>query len=280
LKDSSNSPKLTSQKLLHGHPSEQSQLIAQEGTCTSNSTQKGAAHVEPALTSTSETNEQWTKRIVNSLPAKPYYAEDGIIILNSDCREILPYLPTVDLVLTDPPYGVGVEYTQFDDTPDNVKRLVRDVVPICIQKAKRVALTCATRQITFYPPSDWILCWFNRAGAGMNPWGFTCWQPILVYGSDPYLENCMGSRPDFIEHSETSEKNGHPCPKPRKFWETLLLRCSVKESDTILDPFMGSGTTLVAAKNLGRRAIGIEIEEKYCEIAVQRLAQKVMDFSQ
>lgn len=112
----------------------------------------------------------------------------------------------------------------------------------------------------------------------MNPWGFTCWQPILAYGSDPYLANNMGSRPDIIEHSETSEKNGHPCPKPFAFWKKLLHRGSVKSTDTVIDPMMGSGTTLEAAKDMGLRAIGIEIEEKYCEIAAKRLSQEVLPF--
>lgn len=203
------------------------------------------------------------------------------LIIHGDCRDVLPKIPdkAIDLVLTDPPYGVGVEYGQFDDTPENVKSIVAEVVPICVDVAKRVALTCATRQITWYPTSTWILCWFNRAGAGVNPWGFTCWQPVLVYGKDPFHENKLGSRPDFIEHNEASQLNGHPCPKPIRFWTKLLARTSVKESDLILDPFLGSGTTLVAAKNLGRRAIGVEISREYCEIAERRMQQEVLNLT-
>ena len=212
-----------------------------------------------------------------SLP-KPYYEHDGITIYHADCRDILPELPNVDLVLTDPPYGVGEPYGFFDDTPERVQQLVASVIPMCIQKSKRVVLTCGTRQQHFYPPPTWVLCWLNKAGAGMNPWGFTCWQPILVYGKDPYLERSLGSRPDVIEHSETTVKLGHPCGKPEQFWKKLLLRGSVVESDTILDPFMGSGTTLRAAKDLRRKAIGIEIEERYCEIAAKRLGQEVLEF--
>jgi DNA modification methylase len=223
------------------------------------------------------------KEIIQAIDIEPFYidgdkANPRGVIYCQDCLTVLPKIPdkAIDLVLTDPPYGIGCQYGQFIDTPDNVKMLVKKSIPICITKSKRVALTCGTRQITFYPESDWILCWFNRAGAGMNPWGFTCWQPILVYGKDPYLENSLGSRPDFIEHCESSEKNGHPCPKPIFFWEKLLARTSVKNSDIILDPFLGSGTTAVAAKQLGRRFIGIEIEEKYCQIAVERLRQEVL----
>lgn len=210
---------------------------------------------------------------------KPYYSEAGIEIWHGDCREILPRLPKVDLVLTDPPYGIGEAYASFVDTPENVRQLVSEVVPLCTGRAAVTLLTCATRQIWFYPQAVWIMAWVNKAGTGMNPFGFTCWQPILCYGKDPYLARQLGSRPDIIEHSETSEKNGHPCPKPFRFWEKLMLRGSVNNGDMVLDPFMGSGTTLVAAKNLGRRAIGIEIEEKYCEIAVKRLRQEVLPLS-
>jgi DNA modification methylase len=97
-------------------------------------------------------------------------------------------------------------------------------------------------------------------------------------GNDPYLANGLGRRPDIFIHTETTENWDHPCAKPIGFWKKLLLRGSVRESDIVLDPFMGSGTTLRAAKDLGRRAIGIEIEEKYCEIAAKRLSQKVLDF--
>jgi len=194
-------------------------------------------------------------------------------IICGDCLEVMRDWPDgcVDLCLTDFPYGVGVEYDTFDDTPENVKRLVKTVMPEILRVSNRTVLTCATRQICYYPDPSWILCWLNRAGAGMNPWGFTCWQPILVYGKDPYLQKCMGSRPDIIEHSEATVKLGHPCAKPIGFWTKLLKRTSVNTKDIIVDPFCGSGTTCVAAKMLGRRYIGIDISEEYCEIARQRL---------
>jgi site-specific DNA-methyltransferase (adenine-specific) len=207
---------------------------------------------------------------------KPYYQDDAVTIYHGDSRELTAHMPSVDLTLTDPPYGIGEAYASFEDTPACVRELVAAVIPTCIEKSKRMALTCATRQQGFYPPPSWVLCWLNRAGTGLNPWGFTCWQPILVYGKDPFLEHSKGSRPDVIEHSEASEPNGHPCPKPEQFWKKLLVRCSVLETDLVFDPFMGSGTTLRAAKDLGRKAIGIEIEEKYCEIAARRCAQEVL----
>lgn len=207
---------------------------------------------------------------------KPYYENRGITIYHGDNREILPQLPGVDLILTDPPYGVGEKYISFEDTEENVYCVVSKIMPIAISKAKRILLTCGITNIHLYPKPDWILCWHNPAGAGRNPWGFTCWQPILAYGSDPYLAAQKGSRPDVITHNEVAEMWGHPCSKPINFWKKLMHRGSCNETDTIIDPFLGSGTTLRAAKDLGRRAIGIEIEEKYCEIAAKRLAQEVL----
>ena len=84
--------------------------------------------------------------------------------------------------------------------------------------------------------------------------------------------------PDLIEHTETAPKNGHPCPKPLGVWRKILRRVSPEDNGPILDPFMGSGTTLRVAKDLNRKAIGIEIEEKYCEIAANRMSQEVLEF--
>ena len=184
------------------------------------------------------------------MAVKPYWEDKraGLTIYCGDCREILPTLPKVDLVLTDPPYGVGCRYGTFIDTRENVRELVKQVIPICIERTSRTVLTCSTRQISFYPEPTWILCWLNRAGSFPNPWGFTCWQPVMCYGKDPFLEHRKGSRADVIEHSESSKRWDHPCPKPDNFWTKLLLRSSVLESDVVMDPFMGSGTTLVAAK--------------------------------
>ena len=111
------------------------------------------------------------------------------------------------------------------------------------------------------------------AGAGIGRWGFTCFHPVLLYGKRP----SSALYPCGIESFDTSEQNGHPCPKPLR-WMKWAVALASKEDETILDPFMGSGTTLVAAKNLGRRAIGIEIDEKYCEIAAKRLSQEVFNF--
>jgi site-specific DNA-methyltransferase (adenine-specific) len=105
----------------------------------------------------------------------------------------------------------------------------------------------------------------------------------MVYGTDPYLSNGMGRRPDVVSVASSFDAdwhalkaNGHPCPKPLGAWKAILLRVCPLEGSTVLDPFMGSGTTLRAAKDLSRQAIGIEMSERYCEVAANRLAQEVL----
>lgn len=206
----------------------------------------------------------------------PYYQEDGITIYHGDCRDILPELEPVDLVLTDPPYGNGTKYQDYHDSEEDLINLIKDIIPVLLRKEERTLLTPGISNIHKYPKPQWILGWFTPAGVGSGPWGFCTWQPILAYGKDPYLQNGLGRRADSFLKTESSEKYGHPCSKPIDLWQLVLNRGSALSDDTVLDPFMGSGTTLIAAKNLGRKAIGIEIEEKYCEIAVKRLAQGVL----
>ncbi len=212
---------------------------------------------------------------VEPLVMLPYYDQDGITIYNADCRTALDsFTPNqFDLCLTDYPYGVNIDYDGYDDSQQNLLELINETMPNILRVSKRTLIASGTENLFLYPKPSWILCWYVKAGAGVNKWGFTTWHPILAYGKDPYLENRLGSRADSIEHTETAEKNGHPCPKPLTTWKKVLLRGSVSTTDVILDPFMGSGTTLLAAKQLGRKAVGIEQSQKYCDIAIKRLAQ-------
>jgi site-specific DNA-methyltransferase (adenine-specific) len=216
---------------------------------------------------------------------KPYYQDDWAAIYHGDCRDILPELPKVDLVLTDPPYGLGGsstkknKYSTYVDDRVHLLPLIEEVIAPLSDLDAVMALTPGVANIAIYPPPTWILCWTTPSGAGSGPWGFCCWQPVLVYGPDPFLKSGKGRRPDLIQHTETAEKNGHPCPKPVGAWRKIAQRVYPEGDGPILDPFMGSGTTLRAAKDLNRKSIGIEIEEKYCEIAANRLAQEVMDFT-
>jgi len=194
-----------------------------------------------------------------------------------DAMDLLKELPdkSIDLVLTDPPYGVNYEYSGYEDTPENLEKLMNNVMPEILRVGKRVLMTTGIMNMFIYPKPKWILSWISTAGVGCNPWGFSCWQPILAYGKDPYLEKGLGSRPDIIMSNKTTEKwIKHSCSKPIDLWRKILLRGSLNETDLILDPFMGSWTTAVACQNLKRNFIGCEIDKDYCEIGRQRLRQK------
>ena len=199
-------------------------------------------------------------------------------VIQGDCLEVMKQMPDkcVDLVVTDPPYGLGFQYEQFTDTQENLKTLVDSFMPEALRVAQTVVLTPGLNNIHLYPKPKWILAWTYTGGANISPWGFNCWQPIIVYGADPYLRDRMGARSDVIVDNIPAKDWGHPCPKPQSFISKLINRVSTRESDTILDPFLGSGTTAVAAKQLCRNFIGIEISEKYCKIAEERLRQEIL----
>ena len=204
----------------------------------------------------------------------PYYDVDGITIYHGDCREILPHLPKVDLVLTDPPYGIGYKYASYNDTIESHADLVGNSIGLCRDKAKTVAVFAGVGTMFNLPKPDWTFCWFSPSRPNRCPYGFSTWTPILVWGKDKRVNG--GALPDGVQiRAIDTAKYGHPCSKPTKIMAWFVQRFS-DNNNLILDPFMGSGTTLVAAKQLGRKAIGIEIEEKYCQIAVKRLSQGVL----
>jgi site-specific DNA-methyltransferase (adenine-specific) len=190
----------------------------------------------------------------------------------------------VDAVVTDPPYGVGLgtkpnnqrsiredrQYTGYEDTEENLAALVAAIMPELFRVAKRVALTPGVRNMWLYPRPKHTGSLFYPSATGCNSWGFSCWQPILFYGKDPY--GGKGSRPDSKQSTERAERNGHPCPKPIGQWTWLLERATLP-GETVLDPFMGSGTTGVACVNTGRNFIGIEIDAGYYAIAERRIAE-------
>jgi site-specific DNA-methyltransferase (adenine-specific) len=198
---------------------------------------------------------------------KPYYQDDYATIYCGDCREILPQLPRVDLVLTDPPYGLGDKLKSGDNGEWS--------------KGFSVAPTWDASVV----PS-WLILQVIEKAEGSIIWGGNYYPlpPVRGWlGWDKMQEHTSGHyelawtnldiptrmfRKSRVEAYGGMDKQ-HPTQKP----EGLLTWCIEKspKAQTILDPFMGSGTTLVAAKQLGRKAIGIEIEEKYCEIAATRL---------
>ena len=204
---------------------------------------------------------------------QPYYQDESITIYNADCRDVLPTLDKVDLVFADPPYGNSTEYGTYEDTSDALDDLIRDVFPLIFAASPLTFVTTGIGNLYRYPKPNWILAWvkpnsMSRNGLG----GFNMWEPVSVYGKRVIRQDqfSIAKYPQKIR-----DVGDHPCPKPIE----LLRRLIAKGSDdgaVILDPFMGSGTTLRAAKDLNRKAIGIEIEERYCEIAAKRMSQMVM----
>jgi len=205
---------------------------------------------------------------------KPYFETKLGKLYNCDCLDFMKDIEekSVDLVLTDPPYGLGFEYENFEDNQKNLISLIKQCMPQILRISKRCVLTCGHTNIWHYPQSKWIIAWVYGTTQQRNSWGFTSWQPVLCYGKDVYLANRKGARMDIIKDSKTPKFKNHPCPKPETFWRKLLERCSIMESDLVLDPFFGAGTTGLVCEETNRRWIGIEISEKYCEIAAKRIS--------
>ena len=217
---------------------------------------------------------------------KPYYEQDGITIYCGDCRDILPTLDTgsIDLVLTDPPYGIGwsrgvhsarnsksqIGILNDHDTSarDDALALLTDI-PAIVFGSFHASYPVNTKQ---------VLVWSKPADSGVV--GSTTGyrrdaEPVFLVGPWPVLNVQWSSvlRSHVGSIANVTAETGHPHTKPVQLIRDLIERA---DAQTILDPFMGSGTTLRAAKDLGRKAIGIEIEERYCEIAVKRLQQSVL----
>ena len=200
---------------------------------------------------------------------KPYYEQDGITIYHGDCREILPTLESVDLVLTDPPYGI--DFDSWDaEVPYDIVGLFDQATVIWFGSAPRFAIDVnrfpeIPQRVGIWAPS------FTLSRTRSDGMAYR-WHPVYFWRI-PIKHN--GPTWDlFTTPTECGNWWYHQCTKPLKLMRTLAGMG--REGGTILDPFMGSGTTLRAAKDLGRKAIGIEIEERYCEIAAKRLQQSVM----
>jgi DNA modification methylase len=211
----------------------------------------------------------------------PYYSDDLVTIYHGDCREILPKLDRVDAVVADPPYNYGKVY----GTGAHDDALTRPEYEVWCAEWFAYSRIVANRVVVF-PGSGNLDIWFEIAkpsavGAWYKPGnsagsiiGWNEWEPWLYWfdgkgllGGSDVLTAPVGQQPDTGDH---------PCPKPVLLMRKLLRKL---RADSVVDPFLGSGTTLVAAKDLGIRAVGIEIEERYCERAALRCSQEVLGLS-
>jgi site-specific DNA-methyltransferase (adenine-specific) len=223
----------------------------------------------------------------------PYYDHDGITIYHGDCREVLPTLPNlqrVDAVATDPPYASAAATATTGRAKAKsggnwgdmslVKLMVEaTLAPLtgahalwwfCDQHAHAAVVPVIFQRYQTVQTIVW-----DRDALGMGS-GYRRQTEFIVHGrcsnSPVFTSN---SERDLIRLRPPKRTTGHPAEKPVALMMRLLGPCAWT---TVLDPYSGSGTTLLAAKSLGRKAIGIDIEERYCEIAAKRLSQEVIAF--
>lgn len=244
---------------------------------------------------------------------KPYYERDGITLYHGDCREILPTLGRFDAVVTDPPYAISVDGSAHHfPAGGGVRRLDFfkgdtdwPVMRMLIKDAIGKALDNLTPTGSFY-------AWVGHRCVGdivdlLESRGFNSrfliWQKLCPVPPPPGsgwpsgAEICIYGYPanrtwtefgrsaksnvfvaDSFRHGQPG-KVGHPTQKPFAVITPLIL-ASTNVGDLIVDPFAGSGTTLLAARASDRKAIGIEIEERYCALAAERLSQKVIQWDE
>jgi DNA modification methylase len=210
---------------------------------------------------------------------KPYYADDAVTIYHGDCRDVLPER---DAVVTDPPYGVNARQRDHAKNEGPVldwdAEYPHDVINREVQKGGSVlafgAATTIARELAAFTRTPRVLIWSPRFKLGMlakDGMAFR-YHPIYAWGV-----RAIGPtvRDVFDESTEAGNWWNHPATKPVRLMTALVSLTT----GTVLDPFMGSGTTLVAAKGLGRKAIGVELDERYCEIAARRCSQEVLGLS-
>ncbi|MDQ1291950.1 MAG: hypothetical protein QG615_1760 [Nitrospirota bacterium] len=214
---------------------------------------------------------------------KPYYQDDAVTIYHGDCREVLPTIGggAVSLLHTDPPFGVG----NFVQTTGRLNGRGAN---------KGSAVTWNDSG-----PSAEVFAEMRRVSVHRIIWGanfFNCFEPAggaIVWLKEQAMPNFSKADIASCTHFKKTEtvtvpwtnftvthkaQSDHPCERPVNLYRWALNYIPPARTGLVLDPFMGSGTTLRAAKDLGRKAIGIEIDEKYCEIAARRMAQEVISF--
>lgn len=206
-----------------------------------------------------------------------------------DCRDILPTLDKAHAGVTDPPYGVNLgartgssrylneRYASFDDTQAYVADVCVPAITECLKLTERLVMTPGNKCMWMYPEPDDVGIWYNPASTNRGRWGFSFANAfIFYYGRDPHNIG-RGMRPNSLSGAcDPVDDIDHPCPKPLLFTKWLVERASLA-GETILDPFMGSGTTGVAAMQLGRRFVGIETDPRYFDIACRRIDAATLD---
>lgn len=197
---------------------------------------------------------------------QPYYADDLVTLYHGSCRDVFPQLPPADLLLTDPPYGIladsGSAATRRSAGNRDDGRVAWDVAPAAGLLAEMITRTKAA------------MIWGGLHFELGATFGYLVWDKQidgLNFGETEVCWTNLRFAPRVFRYRAVGVDGGkvHPTQKP----EALMRWCLGFCDGSVIDPFAGSGTTLVAAKRIGRRAIGIELDEEYCEVAARRLAQ-------
>lgn len=211
----------------------------------------------------------------------PYYDDGQVQLWHGDCREILPRLGTPDVVITDPVWpNCPPGLLQGADNPSGLLAAALGAMEALPRRLVVVLRhDCDPRFLRVVPPAlpffrVQILPYVIPGYIGRKLGG-----DELAYGFGEPIPSAPGQRviPGYAPKVQPTGRlaNGHPCSRALVHFQWLVSWWSTP-GDTILDPFAGSGTTLCAARNAGRRAIGIEIEEEFCAVAVERLRQRVL----
>lgn len=216
--------------------------------------------------------------------AQPYYQDAHISIYHGDCRDVLPAL-TADAVVTDPPFKLSQSYAANVDADNldavasviDVARLLLSIVDAGTTAAVFYDNRIMPFALDAFRRSGWqylrMLTLYRRWGNAhqLHGWMSTS-DPVLVFAAPGRPPSYHGSWAHDVYVRSKPEPNGvvHPAQKPVDFVSQIVGRLCPPHG-TVLDPYMGSGTTLLAARSLGRKAIGVDAEERYCEMAARRI---------
>jgi DNA modification methylase len=216
---------------------------------------------------------------------KPYYEHAGITIYHGDCREVLPMLPRASAIVTDPPYNVGKDYGTHDDNMSSsaYAQWVESVMRVCLDAADSQFWVAPRYKLELWlhylPGAHLIVIPRGAQGPFRGGWHDQFEIALAVGNPFPRISDLWtGIRLKGEGYFFREETFGHPGYTPYPIVRRAVESLS-KPGDSIIEPFCGTGTTLRAAKDTGRKAIGIEIEERYCEIAAKRLSQEVFTFA-
>lgn len=200
-------------------------------------------------------------------------------LLVSNCLTLMENMirskEMVDIIITDPPYGVGFNYDTYDDTFENWKSLISQFLPLALQVSRTSVIFPVGKfkgEKWLYCNFDplWRICWYKGASPIRSFIGWQDWELLMVFGNKPKnnMHDFFSAFPMKMSMDEMFL--GHPCPKPLGYSE-WLIKNTTDPGDLVFDPFCGSGTTLVSAKSLNRSYLGCDISEKYVSIAQNAL---------